>query len=80
MVRVAGLLGQIEAGVTQRSDDGRTPRQQIALVDAKVRDIFAKQADTWRLLSQDLRHEGVHLETLESLTRLISMAPGLHRQ
>ena len=68
MVRVAGLLGQIEAGVTQRSDDGRTPKQQIALVDAKVRDIFAKQADTWRLLSQDLRHEGVHLETLESLT------------
>ena len=68
MVRVAGLLGQIEAGVTQRSDDGRTPKQQIALVDAKVRDIFAKQADTWRLLSQDLRHEGMHLETLESLT------------
>ena len=67
MVRVAGLLGQIEAGVAERSDDGRTPREQIALVDAKSRQIAADQSETWIRLTDELRTEGIHLETLGSL-------------
>lgn len=67
MVRVAGLLGQIEAGVADRSDDGRTPREQIALVDAKSRQIAADQSETWIRLTDELRTEGIHLETLGSL-------------
>ena len=67
MVRVAGLLGQIEAGVTERSDDGRTPREQVALVDAKSRQIAADQSETWIRLTDELRTEGIHLKTLGSL-------------
>src|SRR5689334_25242171 len=33
MVRVAGLRGQVNAGVTQPSQDGLTPAQQLAVVN-----------------------------------------------
>ena len=39
MVRVAGIYGQIAAGVTTLSQDGLTPPQQLAAINQFVEDI-----------------------------------------
>ena len=50
MVRVAGLFGSNRAMPSRSAQMmGARSDSTIALVDAKVRDIFAKQADTWRV-------------------------------
>ena len=52
MVRVAGLMGQSEAGVTLRAPDGRTAQQTLVEVRAKALDQAAQQAKLWK---RDLR-------------------------
>src|SRR5580700_6575102 len=41
MVRVAGLKGMVNAGVATLSDDGLTPAQQLARVDAMAKELIA---------------------------------------
>ncbi|MFL5820169.1 MAG: polyphosphate kinase 1 [Solirubrobacteraceae bacterium] len=42
MVRIAGLHGQVDAGVTARSPDGRTPSETIDAVRERVIDLRAR--------------------------------------
>jgi polyphosphate kinase len=42
MVRVAGLKRQVDAGLSSRSSDGRTPREQLAAIAEKVRPLVAR--------------------------------------
>ncbi len=51
-VRVAGLLGQAEAGVTVRSADGLTPQQALARIRERVLELSALQSRLWK---RDLR-------------------------
>lgn len=48
MKRVGGLKRQIEAGVTRRSLDGLSQRQQLAVIREAVRPMLARQADCFR--------------------------------
>lgn len=59
MVRVAGIKGQIRAGVTQPSDDGMTPAQQIEAIQKEAHKVMREQHAIWRRLRQDLRKEGI---------------------
>jgi polyphosphate kinase len=59
MVRVAGLKGQIEAGVTQPSDDGLTPAQQLAAVHRRAAGLMHTQQRLWIELVGELRTAGV---------------------
>ncbi|AQX27936.1 polyphosphate kinase [Bartonella sp. JB63] len=36
MVRVAGLVAQIRAGITERSADGRTPQEQLDFILTEI--------------------------------------------
>src|SRR6202789_2364452 len=45
MVRVAGLLDQIEAGVENPSQDGLTPSQAIAAISERVRALGVRLTD-----------------------------------
>ena len=48
MVRVAGLMGQIAAGLSVRSADGRTPKEALAEIRRSVIELSARQAKVWR--------------------------------
>jgi polyphosphate kinase len=47
MVRVAGLRAQVEAGVLQRTPDGRSPSEQIGLIRPVVEALTERQRRCW---------------------------------
>ena len=59
MVRVAGLKGQVEAGVTTPSVDGLTPAQQLAAINARTGELMRNQQASWRRLREDLKANGL---------------------
>jgi len=61
MVRVAGLKGQVEAGIDVRSDDGRSPAQQLEKIDQSARELMAKQQVIWRQLRDELHTAGIEV-------------------
>jgi len=67
-VRVAGLLGQAEAGVMVRSADGLTPQQALARICERVLDLSALQSRLWkRDLRPALAAEGITVGGIEDL-------------
>jgi polyphosphate kinase len=61
MVRVAGLKGQVRAGVATRSPDGLTPSEQLARIREAVGSLASDQQARWRELRKDLVQQGVVL-------------------
>ena len=59
MVRVAGLMGMVRAGVTTASADGLTPAQQLAKVDETARALITDQQSIWGELHCELRKRGI---------------------
>src|SRR5215471_1327473 len=48
MVRIAGLTGQTEAGVSRRLPDGRTPQQTLDDARGRVLEVYGSQSELWR--------------------------------
>ncbi|TDI58289.1 MAG: RNA degradosome polyphosphate kinase [Alphaproteobacteria bacterium] len=67
MVRVAGLRGQINAGVDTVSDDGRSPSQQIKAINEMVSGLLVKQQSSWQALSRALFAEAIHVMNPDDL-------------
>ena len=59
MVRVAGLHGQVEAGITELSRDGLSPAAQIAAVNARANALMAQQQEGWLALRAELGRAGI---------------------
>jgi polyphosphate kinase len=59
MVRVAGLKGQVAAGVTVPSQDGLTPAQQLAAINSRTGDLMQNQQACWRQLRTEMRGAGI---------------------
>ena len=59
MVRVAGLVGQVLAGMTEISDDGLTPVEQLERIGARVAELVAAQQERWRALRAELEAVGI---------------------
>jgi polyphosphate kinase len=59
MVRVAGLKGQVLAGVKTPSQDGLTPAQQLDAINKRALQLMTTQQTTWRTLREALRAAGV---------------------
>src|SRR6187401_3206032 len=67
-VRVAGLLGQAESGLTVRSADGLTPQQALARIRDRVLALTATQSRLWkRELRPALAAEGITVGGIEDL-------------
>ena len=67
MVRVAGIYGQIAAGVTTLSQDGLTPAQQLAAINEFVAGLVRDQQACWRELKAELAAAGVEIAEAETL-------------
>ncbi|MDT8342953.1 MAG: RNA degradosome polyphosphate kinase [Thermohalobaculum sp.] len=67
-VRVAGLRAQKRAGVEIRSLDGRTPAQQLDLIDADAVRLLVAQQRTWGALQPLLAAAGIHVLRRHQLT------------
>jgi len=69
MVRVAGLVGQLFSGVTDISDDGRTPAEQLERIGERVAALVSSQQERWRALRSELAAAGVVILDVPELTR-----------
>jgi polyphosphate kinase len=67
MVRVAGLKGQIRAGIKTLSDDGLTPEQQVAAIDAEATALMHRQQQCWLGLRSELSHNNIHVLEKDAL-------------
>ena len=61
MVRVAGLKGQLRAGVSTKSPDGLTTAEQLARIAEAVSALASDQQARWRALRQALTQHGIVL-------------------
>ena len=69
MVRVAGLMQQIAAGVATPPADGLTPVEQLVAIRKKVRINLRVMYRTYRELHRALREAGVHLHRYRELNK-----------
>ncbi|OYV58474.1 MAG: polyphosphate kinase 1, partial [Acidocella sp. 21-58-7] len=67
-VRVAGLIGQSNAGILERSADGATPAQQLIAITARARELVAAQQRTFNNLRDLLASAGIVISTPMALT------------
>ncbi len=68
MVRVAGLRGQVVAGLQTPSQDGLTPSEQLERINNFVATLTAEQQENWVRLSSLLGEAGVHVVRAGDLT------------
>jgi polyphosphate kinase len=61
MVRVAGLRGQVLAGIETPSQDGATPTEQLDLINNAVAELTAEQQECWVQIKEELGASGIHL-------------------
>src|SRR5262249_22231890 len=61
MVRVAGLMGQVRAGITTKSPDGLTPTEQLTQIAEAVSILASDQQARWRDLRRELAGERIVL-------------------
>jgi len=68
MVRVAGLKGQVQAGIATPSQDGLTPAQQLVAINRRAGKLMQDQQVAWRVLRHELAGAGVAVVGPEDLT------------
>ena len=61
MIRVAGLVGQVQRGLATPSIDGRSPTQQLAAIREKLVDLSQRQQAIWRTLREKLAGADIHV-------------------
>ncbi|WP_394196205.1 RNA degradosome polyphosphate kinase [Litoreibacter albidus] len=67
-VRVAGLRELANAGNRTPSADGRTPEEQLVLIDQNARALITKQDSVWEALKDEMEASGICLHDAEDLS------------
>ena len=61
MIRVAGLVGQVQRGIGRPAIDGRTPQQQLVAIREKLEILSLWQQDIWRDLHDQLATADIYI-------------------
>jgi polyphosphate kinase len=69
MVRVAGIKAQVREGIAERSPDGLTPAEQLALVNQTVSRLASDQQAIWADLRGTLADVGIVLVDGKEVTK-----------
>jgi polyphosphate kinase len=69
MVRVAGIKAQVREGISERSPDGLTPSEQLALINRTVSQLASDQQAIWRDLRATLADVGIVLVDGKEVTK-----------
>src|SRR5436309_12893214 len=69
MVRVAGLKGQLRAGIATKSPDGLTPAEQLARIGEAVASLASDQQARWRELRSELDEDAIALVDGDALAK-----------
>jgi polyphosphate kinase len=67
MVRVSGLKQLVMSGVAERAFDGRTPREQLALVHGAVSRLTEKMTGYWEALQAELAANAIEIVDYNAL-------------
>lgn len=67
MVRVAGLKGQVRAGIATQSADGLSPTEQLEEVATLAQHLHLEQQDQWQTLREELFEAGVVIHEIDDL-------------
>ena len=67
-VRVAGLRALVRNGNATLSEDGRSPAEQLQLINAEARRLMQTQQTTFNRLRKEMEGEGITLVTRPKLT------------
>ena len=68
MIRVAGLVGQVQRGLETPSLDGRSPAQQLAAIRETLADLSQQQQAIWRSLREGLAGAQIHVADEERVS------------
>lgn len=70
MIRVAGLQEQITSGVTELSEDGMAPQDQIREIRSRLLPLYKRQASIWNeSVKPALIKEGIIIHSFGDLTK-----------
>ena len=69
MVRVAGIKAQVREGIAERSPDGLTPSEQLALINRTVSHLASDQQAIWANLRGTLAEVGIVLVDGKDVTK-----------
>lgn len=69
MVRVAGLTEQMYTGVSELSEDGMTPSEQVKEIRAQLLPLYKFQSDIYHNLVGLMEKEGIYLHKFSDLTQ-----------
>jgi polyphosphate kinase len=68
MVRVAGLKGQLRAGLSKQSADGLTPAEQLEEIATLAQHLHLEQQEAWQTLREELFKQNVVIHEADDLT------------
>ncbi|PWJ21116.1 RNA degradosome polyphosphate kinase [Jannaschia seohaensis] len=68
-VRVAGLRELARAGNRTPAADGRSPAEQLVLIDEDAGRLLAEQQDTWKTLRGEMEQAGIRLLSEDALSK-----------
>ncbi|OSQ36580.1 MULTISPECIES: RNA degradosome polyphosphate kinase [Thalassospira] len=69
MVRVAGLVGQVRAGMTNISQDGLSPNEQLRAITYDANQVLQDQQRIWQKLRGDMHQLGISVIEPDDLTQ-----------
>jgi len=68
MVRVAGLKGQVRAGLSKQSADGLTPSEQLEEIATLAQHLQLEQQDHWQTVREELFAQNVVIHEKDDLS------------